>query len=54
MLKPSKGQSKSTPDLAILPASTVVNEVERKQLVSYKLEGGIHNRPRSFTNKPEC
>jgi DNA-binding transcriptional LysR family regulator len=31
--------------LAILPASTVKNEVERNQLVTYKLEGGIHNRP---------
>jgi DNA-binding transcriptional LysR family regulator len=31
--------------LAILPASTVKNEVERNQLVTFKLEGGIHNRP---------
>ena len=31
--------------LAILPASTVKNEVDRNQLVTYKLEGGIHNRP---------
>ena len=31
--------------LAILPASTVKNEVERNQLITYKLEGGIHNRP---------
>ena len=37
--------------LAILPASTVVNEVERKQLVSYKLEGGIHNRPLAMIYK---
>ena len=31
--------------LAILPASTVRNEVERNQLVTFKLQGGIHNRP---------
>jgi len=37
--------------LAILPASTVVNEVERNQLVSYKLEGGIHNRPLAMIHK---
>ena len=37
--------------LAILPASTVVNEVERKQLVSFKLEGGIHNRPLAIIHK---
>ena len=37
--------------IAILPASTVVNEVERKQLVSYKLEGGIHNRPLAIIHK---
>lgn len=37
--------------LAILPASTVVNEVERNQLVSYKLEGGIHNRPLAMIYK---
>jgi hypothetical protein len=29
----------------------VVNEVERKQLVSYKLEGGIHNRPLAIIHK---
>ena len=37
--------------IAILPASTVVNEVERKQLVSYKLEGSIHNRPLAIIHK---
>jgi DNA-binding transcriptional LysR family regulator len=37
--------------LAILPASTVVNEVDRKQLVSFKLEGGIHNRPLAIIHK---
>ena len=37
--------------LAILPASTVVNEVERKQLVIFKLEGGIHNRPLGIIHK---
>jgi len=37
--------------LAILPASTVVNEVERKQLISFKLEGGIHSRPLSIIHK---
>ena len=37
--------------LAILPASTIVNEVERKQLVSFKLEGGIHNRPLAIIHK---
>ena len=41
--------------LAILPASTVVNEVERKQLVSFKLEGeSTTGLSRSFINKPEC
>ncbi len=37
--------------LAILPASTVRNEVERNQLVSFKLEGGIHNRSLSVIYK---
>ena len=37
--------------LAILPASTVVNEVERNQLKSFKLEGGIHNRPLAIIHK---
>ena len=37
--------------LAILPASTVVNEVERGQLKSFKLEGGIHNRPLALIHK---
>ncbi len=37
--------------LAILPASTVLNEVERNQLVSFKLEGGIHNRPLAIVHK---
>ena len=29
--------------IAILPANTVITESERKQLVTYKLEGGMHN-----------
>jgi DNA-binding transcriptional LysR family regulator len=37
--------------VAILPASTVVTESERNQLVIYKLEGGIHNRPLAVIHK---
>ncbi len=37
--------------IAIIPASTVKNEVERNQLVTYKLEGGIHNRPLAVIHK---
>ena len=37
--------------IAILPASTVVTESERKQLVTYKLEGGMHNRPLAIIHK---
>ena len=37
--------------IAILPASTVVTEAERNQLVTYKLEGGIHNRPLAVIHK---
>ena len=37
--------------VAILPASTVVTESERNQLVTYKLEGGIHNRPLAVIHK---
>lgn len=37
--------------IAILPASTVVTESERNQLVIYKLEGGIHSRPLAVIHK---
>jgi len=37
--------------VSILPASTVVTELERKQLVIYKLEGGIHHRPLAIIHK---
>mgnify|MGYP002814564743 FL=1 len=37
--------------IAILPASTVITESERNQLVIYKLEGGIHNRPLAIIHK---
>ena len=37
--------------IAILPASTVITESERKQLVTYKLEGGMHNRPLAVIHK---
>ena len=37
--------------IAILPASTVITESERNQLVIYKLEGGIHNRPLAVIHK---
>ena len=37
--------------VAILPASTVITESERSQLVTYKLEGGIHNRPLAIIHK---
>ena len=37
--------------IAILPASTVITESERKQLVTYKLEGGMHNRPLAIIHK---
>lgn len=37
--------------IAIIPASTVKNEVESNQLVSFKLEGGIHNRPLAVIHK---
>ena len=37
--------------VAILPASTVVTESERNQLVIHKLEGGIHNRPLAIIHK---
>ena len=37
--------------IAILPASTVLTESERKQLVTYKLEGGMHNRPLAIIHK---
>ena len=40
-----------TAGVAILPASTVVTESERNQLVIYKLEGGIHNRPLAVIHK---
>ena len=37
--------------IAILPSSTVITESERNQLVIYKLEGGIHNRPLAVIHK---
>ncbi|MAK27225.1 MAG: LysR family transcriptional regulator [Opitutae bacterium] len=37
--------------IAILPASTVITESERNQLIIYKLEGGIHNRPLAVIHK---
>ena len=37
--------------IAILPQSTVITESERNQLVIYKLEGGIHNRPLAIIHK---
>ena len=37
--------------IAILPASTVITESERNQLIIYKLEGGIHNRPLAVIQK---
>ena len=37
--------------IAILPANTVITESERNQLVIYKLEGGIHNRPLAIIHK---
>ena len=37
--------------IAILPASTVITESDRNQLVIYKLEGGIHNRPLAIIHK---
>ena len=37
--------------VAILPASTVITESERNQLIIYKLEGGIHNRPLAVIHK---
>lgn len=37
--------------IAILPASTVITESERNQLVIYRLEGGIHNRPLAVIHK---
>ena len=37
--------------IAILPRHTVLNETERKQLVSIKLDNGIHVRPLAIIHK---
>jgi DNA-binding transcriptional LysR family regulator len=37
--------------IAILPANTVTNEIDRNQLIALKLDNGIHVRPLAIIHK---